>query len=454
MKTTLNNHKGAVLIIFAILLIVLIGFVALAVDVGRWYTVRSELSKAVDAASLAGAKNISNIYLDQYYGVADGEGKLRFAEEIGRQNFSPGYLMTTDSPTFTARNVNNQTIEVTGSVTSPGNLASLFGIDQVPTGAVGMARKNKVEIMLVLDRSGSMDGTKINKLKEAASSFVDYFKETEDEDKMGLITFATSVTLKVPLGIEYVDSMKAKISSMSALGATNAEDALAQPLRTGGFTDQTGIHGDLRVQQFLIFFSDGMPTAFRGDFRRRGTNYDAVACSTGNCRAGENLRTYTDLGYPAGDNNYDEKWFNINPTPTGDGSTTQVVATGYFCWNQWQGFYEWCRTSTYTTRWYLFDTRPVPGGYGSTYINIPTDILARHICNVAKAMTLENAQLLKDRGIKIYTIGLDTTGALIDKTFLQSLSSGDNYAYYTSSSSNLKPIFNEIAKEIKLRLVQ
>jgi len=36
MKTTLRNEKGAILIIFGLLLIVLIGFTALAVDVGRW----------------------------------------------------------------------------------------------------------------------------------------------------------------------------------------------------------------------------------------------------------------------------------------------------------------------------------------------------------------------------------------------------------------------------------
>jgi len=434
------NCRGAVLVIFALLLVVLIGFVALAVEVGRWYTVRAELSKSVDAASLAGANNISNMYLDAHYGVAEGEGKLRFAEEIARQNFSPGYLMTTGTPSFTAVNDDNHTIRVTGSVNSPGNLASLFGVDLIPTGAEGVARKNKVEIMLVLDRSGSMSGTKIRDLKTAARSFVSYFVETQDEDKMGLVTFATSVTLKVPLGNNYVTAMNTQINAMSAVGATNASDSLAQPLRSGGLTDQTGVSGDLRVQQFVIFFSDGMPTAFRGDFRRRGVNYDAVACSTGNCRSWETPETYGNLGRPA-----EETWFGINPTPTGDGSTTQRYACGDFC------SYTSC-CNTYTTRWYLFDTRPV-SGYSATYLNIPTRTLARHICNVARDMTLVNAQALKNRGIKIYTIGLGSSNE-IDAAFLRSLSSGDGYAYTTPTSSQLQAIFNAIAKEIKLRLVQ
>ena len=60
MRKKLNGQKGAVLITFAILLTVLLGFVALGMEVGRWYLVRAELSKGVDAAALAGAINISN----------------------------------------------------------------------------------------------------------------------------------------------------------------------------------------------------------------------------------------------------------------------------------------------------------------------------------------------------------------------------------------------------------
>jgi uncharacterized membrane protein len=56
MKSNINNQRGNILIIFALLLVVLIGFAALAIDVGRWYTVRSELSKSVDAGAIAGQK--------------------------------------------------------------------------------------------------------------------------------------------------------------------------------------------------------------------------------------------------------------------------------------------------------------------------------------------------------------------------------------------------------------
>ena len=90
-----------------------------------------------------------------------------------------------------------------------------------------MAQRNKVEIMLVLDRSGSMAGTPLSNLKTAARAFLEYYQDTEDEDKIGLVTFATSVSLRAP-ATNFFTPITNSINAMSATGATNAEDALAQ----------------------------------------------------------------------------------------------------------------------------------------------------------------------------------------------------------------------------------
>ena len=151
MRTTIADQKGAVLIIFALLLLVLIGFTALAMEAGRWYMIRAELSKSVDAAAIAGAKNISNPYADT----------LDLAQGFGQENFPTGYAGTPSMGTAGAVSFN--AVELSGPphtghrlVTSLAYLAQLFGVNQVATSATGEARKNEVEIMLVLDRSGSM----------------------------------------------------------------------------------------------------------------------------------------------------------------------------------------------------------------------------------------------------------------------------------------------------------
>ena len=57
-----RGERGAVIIIFAISLFVLIGFAALAIDIGYLHTTRSELQNVADAAALAGARYLGDEY--------------------------------------------------------------------------------------------------------------------------------------------------------------------------------------------------------------------------------------------------------------------------------------------------------------------------------------------------------------------------------------------------------
>lgn len=431
MTVTIANQKGAVLIVFAFLLLVLIGFAALATEAGRWYMVRTELSKAVDAGAFAGAKNISNPYVN----------KLVLAQEFGQANFPTGYAGTpatgTTAVAFNAVELSDHRIQVTGSVTSPAYLAQLFGVNQVATNAAGVAKKNKVEIMLVLDRSASMAGTPIASLKTAATSFIDFFTDTQAEDKMGLISFATGVKVNFALGNGYVDLMKAAVSKLKAETYTNAEDALEQsyehtnytysvPIEySGGLKDQTGVPGDQRVQQFVIFFTDGNPTAFRDTFTRDGKDYDAVVQS--DLARLKDPASGADLSPAA-----------ISEIPTGDGKPTATTA----CHDS-QGH------GISNTKWHIFLRYPVTG-YSADYCSIPTSTLSHYIEDTGRTLAIKQAQELKNRFVKIYIIGLGG----VDKTFLAQIASGPSFEHYAPSSSDLQAIFNAIAKDIRLRLVQ
>lgn len=57
-----RSQEGAVAIIVAILISVLLGFAALAIDVGYMYATRNELQNVADAAALAGAGKLGSIY--------------------------------------------------------------------------------------------------------------------------------------------------------------------------------------------------------------------------------------------------------------------------------------------------------------------------------------------------------------------------------------------------------
>jgi Flp pilus assembly protein TadG len=459
MRTTQKNQRGTILVLFAILLIVLLGFGALAIDVGNWYAVQAELSKSVDAAALAGARNISN---------EDKVDMQTLVEDFGRENFPAGLLGTPDTgagiATFTASYPATHRVSVTGAVKAPTYLAKIFGVDQVITNGFGVASMNRVEIMLVLDRSGSMgDGhpTKISDLKTAAKSFVGFFTDTQDTDKMGLVSFSTTPTLDLALNINYVSAMITEIDAMSANDYTNAEDAIAQ----GGaqLPDQSSYSADQRVNQFLIFFSDGMPTALRSTFKYNNTVYDGVVHEgSGNNCSTTNGSVQDTLYKPVSGT-----WSGVNPATTGDGksiSTTNCMREKCRRGGQYNSSGNWVCQQSYNpkqyegymnTKWYLFETTS-PGrvsGYATEYCSIPANTLHAYFCAAAKTMAINNAQALKDRGVIIYVVGLGS-GTEIDEEFLSNISSGDGYTFIAPTSAELEAIFNKIAKEIKLRLVQ
>ena len=86
MRRQVPDERGAFMVIFALVLLVLLGFTALGIEAGRWYLVRAELAKGVDAAALAAAKNISNPYVDP---VTLARG-VRQGEFPGRLHRHPG----------------------------------------------------------------------------------------------------------------------------------------------------------------------------------------------------------------------------------------------------------------------------------------------------------------------------------------------------------------------------
>src|SRR5688500_13904492 len=57
MKRRIRRHrrKGNILVLAAVMMVVMIAFVAFAVDVGYLYTCRNELQRSADAAAIAAA---------------------------------------------------------------------------------------------------------------------------------------------------------------------------------------------------------------------------------------------------------------------------------------------------------------------------------------------------------------------------------------------------------------
>lgn len=119
---------------------------------------------------------------------------------------------------------------------------------------------NPVDIVLILDRSGSMAGSAIANLKNGAKAFVDIIYnatggtngQIAGGTRIGIVSFADVATQNQPL-ITDVNQLKASIDSLSAGGSTNHADA---------FTKATELlQTSTNPQRFMIMFTDGFTTA-------------------------------------------------------------------------------------------------------------------------------------------------------------------------------------------------
>ncbi len=84
LHSRLKEERGAVAIIIAISIVMLISFAALAVDLGHLYVVRNELQDAADAGALAGAR-----FLHNEDGTVN-EGANQIAYDAATANISEG----------------------------------------------------------------------------------------------------------------------------------------------------------------------------------------------------------------------------------------------------------------------------------------------------------------------------------------------------------------------------
>lgn len=122
--------------------------------------------------------------------------------------------------------------------------------------------ENPTDIVLVLDRSGSMAGVPLAAVKEGADTFIDIIQqatsngggsgELESGTKMGVVSFATTARQDTAM-ITSVADLKGAVNALVAGGSTNHGDAFAQAtelLETG-----------TNPVKVMVMFTDGNTTA-------------------------------------------------------------------------------------------------------------------------------------------------------------------------------------------------
>ena len=172
-----TGQEGFVLVYMAVVTTVLLLFTGLAVDSGRAYLVKAQLTKAVDGAALGAARMLN---------TGDPRGE---AARIFKANFPTGYLGTSSAtdPTTDPNFFTSQVVPASGvnivTVTASANLPTTFmqlgNFYNMRVTSSGEATRRMVDLSLVLDVSSSI-GSKWSAVRDAAKTFVNAFDQNND----------------------------------------------------------------------------------------------------------------------------------------------------------------------------------------------------------------------------------------------------------------------------------
>jgi len=402
------GQRGQTLPMMVLMVIVLFAFVGLGIDAGFAYLTRASLSKAVDAACMIGIRNL-----------AQGQPTaLLIARSTFDMNYnnsgSPGRQVTPPVVTSGFTTTANGNVQLDMNAVVPINTFFLRVFPQwkvLNVRATGQARRAKVVMSLVLDRSGSMNGNNgATALPPAVGAFIDSFDETVD--RAGMSSFASHATVNVnPIASPFKTAIKNAANALPFVGGTFSQGGL-----TNGYAQIQAfpvVPGE-DIVKVCVFFTDGLANIIQ---------------HTLNCGGTPTLMNFG--GYDSGTT---VAFFN--------------PATGVQLSCDVSGGTPPCCTGVTTFRSAIDGTQKA--------------FLRANVTAEAEFRAVQVAQEMRANGIIVYAVGL---GNSINQTFLRQIANDptlpghvptfyDGEALFAPSSAQLGQVFEVLANKIVLRLTQ
>jgi hypothetical protein len=282
MKSLYKSEKGQMLVMLSAALVALMALTGMAIDVGIAYGVKAKLSAALDAAGIAAGRAVK-------MGASDDirkDNALNAAKQFFNANFPSGYMGATVSGITTTpvhSSDGSWIISVSALASVPTSFVRVFGWDNISVGASAETTVRSLDMVLVLDCSGSLadmgrgggespPGTFETLKKAAIDNVVNVLQSDGNGDRLGMVTFASGAVVKVPINKTAArgfdrGAMTSAINSLTPEGATDSEEAMR--LAKKELEDvPSSLRSSLRV---IVFFSDGAPNEVSGMFCNGGS---------------------------------------------------------------------------------------------------------------------------------------------------------------------------------------
>jgi Flp pilus assembly protein TadG len=289
------NQKGSFIIMLTLSFALLGTFIGFTVDFGRAYLQRARVNRLVDGAALAAAKALKGQagLINEATRAACDSMKMNGAPV---EMTGPGQCKSTKGAPFTV-NLTFPLIAVAGG--APITYVQITGSEPVSTtfmrflgwmvpgdystinvaATAQAAPERPLDLVLVLDRSGSMGGTKIAALKTTVNDFLD--NNFTGNDRIGMVSFAsrgcgnasggdnTGAIIcqpDVPMAdatSANINTLKNRVNGLNAANFTNTMEALrtARVPLAAAFSDATRA----TTRKVVLLVTDGKPTLMRRD---------------------------------------------------------------------------------------------------------------------------------------------------------------------------------------------
>jgi Flp pilus assembly protein TadG len=334
-RNSKHKQRGAVSIIVAASIVLLIGILGLAVDAGMGYMVKAKLDAATDAAAIAAGEAVTTGSNQ----ATQAANAIAAANTFFAANYPAGYLGTTasmNSPSVVF-NQGTITIDTSAQASYPVSFMHLFGFNLLNVASSSQTVRKDLDLVLIIDTTGSMatDSAVPPAVRSAAITFLQQFDPLTD--RVSLIHFAYGTVVDQPFngnarGFDMA-AMTKSINAFNFAGSTNSEEAYWNALNQ--LNTVITQPSSLRV---IVFFSDGAPNSFASIFPTSNKACNSIA---GTVISGDTPSTpaalYADnvqsqqLSSPCYNNNASKvitqmpTWFNAHNTPWLDNQTIPVI---------------------------------------------------------------------------------------------------------------------------------
>lgn len=191
LRRFVHDEDGSMIVFGLVLFTIMLMIGGLAVDLMRFESTRTALQQAADRCVLAAAS------LTQALEPADVVNDCMLKAD--KAQYLTGVQVD--------EGLNYREVTATATAATNPMFMHLMGIDELDAPAASKAEQKitNVEIVLVLDVSGSMAGTKLSKLKTAAKEFVDTLlaKDINNRISIAIVPYNAQVNLGAVLRAKY-----------------------------------------------------------------------------------------------------------------------------------------------------------------------------------------------------------------------------------------------------------